>query len=295
MASDLQAKALLKQLQASTSDNSAIPLRKIDVPQDSSWWKRFLRLIFFAVLPLIACVWFILNWAFQCSPSPAAALAKSPPTPAVVPTVKMVGSLFDTTMGRSPSLPGGGAPGAPAAVVVPLVKCYARVDAAGVYSQTQVLKDGMFLAERFTRVLGGMIYNSRYGWYLASDFGCSPGLEEIEVEFMPPVIPTRTVVPTRRPVVAAKTSTPVPVATAAPTATLANGIISFAAPSCDLVSYLVWNVKAVYLVKNGVKVGVPGDNQGQAVITSVCPYSGTLTLAAVSNDGSVLSRSVVIQ
>jgi hypothetical protein len=214
----------------------------------------------------------------------------------VAPTVKLVGSLFDQTMNKAPSLPGlysaPGAPGAPAAVVLPSVRCYARDDVTGVYSPTQVLKGGLFLAEKYTRVLGGMIYNPRYGWYGAVAFGCAEGLDQLEVEFVPPVSPTRTSTP--RPYVAPKPATPVPVATSVPSATLANGILSFSAPSCDLVSYLVWNVKAVYLVKNGVKTGVPGDNGGQAVVTSVCPFTGTLTLAAVTSEGSVLSRSVVI-
>jgi hypothetical protein len=48
------------------------------------------------------------------------------------------------------------------------------------------------------------------------------------------------------------------------------------------------------LIRGGVKTGVPGDWGGQAVLTSVCPYSGTLTLAVVLRDGTIASRDVVV-
>jgi hypothetical protein len=215
----------------------------------------------------------------------------------VAPTVKLVGSLFDQTMNKAPSLPGlysaPGAPGAPAAVLAPSVRCYARDDVTGVYSRTEVLKGGLFLAEKYTRVLGGMIYNPRYGWYGAVAFGCAEGLDQLEVEFVPSVLVTPT--PTRRPAtVVPKAVATVPIPSPVPSPTLTTGIVSFSAPSCSLVSYLAWNVKAAYLIRGGVKTGVPGDWGGQAVLTSVCPYSGTLTLAVVFADGTIASCDVVV-
>src|SRR5450756_1683115 len=112
----LQEQARVKQSAATSLANSAIPLRKVDEVGAASWWKRMFRLVAFGVLPLVAALYFVFSWAFRCSPTPAVALvAPTMPAAAVAaPTVKLVGSLFDQTMGKAPSLPGlYSAPGVP--------------------------------------------------------------------------------------------------------------------------------------------------------------------------------------
>ncbi len=173
----------------------------------------------------------------------------------------------------------------------PSVVCYARVDSQGVISNTSVLANGLFRAEGFTRVNGGMIWNSRFGWHLLSNFGCQAGLEKLEVEYIPPT-PTRkpVIVPTRVPA----TVTPLPTLT--PTITPIPGIVLFDLWDCHAVRWLAWGVSRVYLTIGTAREGVPGDNHGQFVQRDLCGFVGQkIRLDAFFASGTQVFREGVIQ
>jgi hypothetical protein len=170
------------------------------------------------------------------------------------------------------------------------ITCFSQIDAIGVYSATQVLRDGMFLAEKSTRVLGGMIYNGRYGWYHTKDFSCTGDLSTIEVEWISP-IPTSTI--TKAVVVVARSRTPnaPAVPSALPTNTpLPRGVVVWSVDSCTA-QWLVWDVNAVFLNYAGHRDGVAGDNQGAPVVRNLCPYTGTVSIDVYNKDGTIERRS----
>jgi hypothetical protein len=248
------------------------------------------------VLPLIVIV-YIVSSVFKCGPNVAGAGVTST-KPVVVSTLTVVpgtgllgtGGVLGTTdygfKAAYTSVPKVG-------TVVPAtlenrVRCYAVRDARSVYSNTQVLQNGLFWVERYTRVMGGMIFNSKFGWYAVSDFGCAPGLDVLEVEFVGP-----TLTPTSRPVVKA-TSTSVPTVPL-PTPTLRTGIVHFSSDGCRL-SWLVWNVRSVYLIVGGKREPVAGDRGGQFVSYDLVPcVAGVARLEAVGSGGEKYIREIEIQ
>ena len=54
--------------------------------------------------------------------------------------------------------------------------CYARRDSRSPYADAVVYENGLFYAEAFTSVHGGMNWNSRYGWFPIADFACQKGI-----------------------------------------------------------------------------------------------------------------------
>lgn len=172
------------------------------------------------------------------------------------------------------------------------VRCYALRDGVAQYGSGQFLKGGLIWAERWTRVNGGMVYVSSLGWVSQSMVYCYPGLENIEMPFDLPTS-TRVFVPR-----VGSSSTPISNLVVLPTLVrlpTVSGLVSFQAMGCDTVVWYAWDVREVYLVKGGQREAVPGDNAGQPVIRSVCPYTGTLGIVVVGRDGQVVVRSVPVQ
>lgn len=143
------------------------------------------------------------------------------------------------------------------------VKCWARQDTTGVYTATTVLELSLLLVDGYTRANGGMIHHAKLGWFALADFGCAPGLERLEVEFVPPRSPTPR--PSPRPA----TPTAIPVLPSA-TPTLSRGIVLFDLTDCSKVRWLVWGVERVYLTVGSNRQGVPGDERGQPVVRDLC-------------------------
>lgn len=172
------------------------------------------------------------------------------------------------------------------------VRCYATIDAKSIYSDTEVFLGGLFYAEKYTRVFGGRVFNSRLGWYDASVFGCQGDLGSVEVEYIVPKSTATKPVATRQVLRATATLVVVPT----PVDTVRPAGVSFAklaGDSCGVVSYAV-GVKAVYLSYGGKRLGIAGDDRGAPVVTSVCPYSGTVSLDVYFGDGSMQHRSVEV-
>lgn len=241
------------------------------------------------LLPLGVILYIVMN-VFGCGPKNVGAVSVTPTVRVVAtPTVIQLGlGMFGTSDYGFPTVTSSRGQGQ---VVQPTldvrVRCYAVRDASSVYSTTQVLENGLFMVEKYTRVQGGMIFNSRFGWYRVSDFGCQPGLERLEVEF---VGPTRTLTP--RPVVKA-TSTSLPVSPV-PSPTLRSGIISFSADGCRL-SWLVWDVQSVYLVYGGKREPVAGDRSGRSVSYDLVPcVAGVVRLEALRG-GETYIREIMVQ
>ena len=160
----------------------------------------------------------------------------------------------------------------PSATSAARVKCYARQDAHSPLGDAVILSQGLFYADAFTRVNGGMIWNKQFGWFKAADFGCAAGLETLEVEFVqPPGTPTKkpiVIIPTR-------TLTPIPSATLVPaTITPVPGILLFDFFDCADVRWLAWGVTRVYLTVGTSRSGVPGDDNGQPVHRYLCDSVG---------------------
>jgi hypothetical protein len=147
--------------------------------------------------------------------------------------------------------------------IIESVKCWAKKDATGVYTGTVVLELSLFLADGYTRANGGMIHHARLGWYPLADFGCAPGLERLETEFVPPRSPTSR--PTLRPATPTLTLVPPSV-----TPTLSRGIVLFDITDCAKVRWLVWGVERVYLTVGSNRQGVAGDDRGQPVVRDLC-------------------------
>jgi hypothetical protein len=249
------------------------------------------------VLPLIVIA-YIVSSVFKCGPMAAGAATPTKVAVAVTPVASVVpgtgllgtgGMLGSTDYGFKSAYTPAAKPG----TIVPAtlenrVRCYAVRDARSVYSNTVVLQNGLFWVERYTRVMGGMIFNSKFGWYAVSDFGCAPGLDVLEVEFVGP-----TLTPTSRPVVKA-TSTSVPTVPL-PTPTLRTGIVHFSSDGCRL-SWLVWNVRSVYLIVGGKREPVAGDRGGQFVSYDLVPcVAGVARLEAVGSGGEKYIREIEIQ
>ena len=171
---------------------------------------------------------------------------------------------------------------------VPAVPCFANVDTRSIYSNTVVLGNGLFLADKSTRVLGGMIYNERFGWYARKDFTCTGDLATIEVEFVAPLpTPTKTVYSTPRPRTAVPSPSPVPTITNTP---LPSGIVIWSVNSC-IVEWQVNDVMAVYLNYPGnYHTAVVGEVNGGPVIKNLCPITGTVGIDVYKRDGSRDSR-----
>ena len=185
----------------------------------------------------------------------------------------------------------------PSATFSTRVKCYAVKDAHSPYAESVILSQGLFYADAFTRVNGGMIWSKQFGWFMASDFGCAPGIEGLEVEFIQPpgtptkkpivVIPTRTLTPV-------PSTTPIPSAT--PTVTPQPGIVLFDYFDCGDVRWLAWGVTRVYLTVGTNRSGVPGDENGQAVHRDLCDSVGKkVRLDAFLPSGQQIYREGVLQ
>jgi len=185
-----------------------------------------------------------------------------------------------------------------AAQVVPTVgirlRCYARVDARGVYSDVVLPAESLVYADAFTRANQGMIWNRNLGWFSLRDVVCAPGLEHIEVEFIPP---PRSPTPTVTRVVPTRTRTPVPSPTAIPsTPTPLPGILVFEYFDCHQVKWHVWGATGVYLTVGTARRGVAGDNHGAPVVQDLCEYLGSrVRLDVFLRDGSHVYREGLLQ
>lgn len=261
--------------------------------------KRQKDFLFWIVIPTVGFVlvfWYLLVGQYQ-KPSQATPTAvKTGLAPAFgTPGAGGAQSVFalNGNGAQSPLAFGGGESQPRGTATKVVVKCYARIDASGVFTSTLILRDTLFIVEGYTRANGGMIYNSKFDWMASSSFGCQGDVLALEREFVPPT-PRPTATGTRRLVTAIpKTATPLP----QPTATLTSGLILFRATSCDSVTWLAHDVAAVYLTVNGKREGVAGENAGQPIVLSICPISGTTTikLDVVLRNGQVESRGNVLQ
>ena len=133
------------------------------------------------------------------------------------------------------------------------------------------------------------MFNSRFGWYAASNFGCQGDLGSIEVEFLSP---KSTVAATRARIVVVS---PTRVNTLVPTVgnTIRSpGLYSFERVSECAVSSHAVGVQAVYLNYDGRRVGIAGELLGLPVVTSVCPYTGTVGIEVIMRDGLKQSKTL---
>ena len=177
------------------------------------------------------------------------------------------------------------------------VKCYATKDAFSPYTDKVILSQGLFYADAFTRVNGGLIWSQQFGWFKAADFGCAPGIEGLEVEFIQPAgTPTKkpvVIIPTRAPT-SIPSTTPMPSPTLTPTPQ--PGIVLFDYFDCGDVRWLAWGVTRVYLTVGASRSGVPGDENGQAVHRDLCDSVGKkVRLDAFLPSGQQIYREGVLQ
>ncbi len=182
----------------------------------------------------------------------------------------------------------------PTSAPVNKCKCYARVDTHSVYGDVTVYAEGLFYAEAFTRARGGMIWNARFGWFWAKNFGCEPGLDALEVEF---IEPPKTATPKPTIIYPTRTRTPPPTV-ALPTATLTPvpGILLFDVFDCHNVRWLAWGVSRVYLTVGKERWGVEGDVAGQPAQRDLCDHVGErIRLDVFLPSGQQLYREGVLQ
>ena len=248
-------------------------LRVYDSPDDEFKKRRALNLFGGYVLPIVGLL-FLTGYFFFGSSGTGAQNDKAR-TPTVVATVASVGNVFSSSR-----------PAFPSPTIDFRVKCFAREDVRGVYSDTVVYSGGLVVPSRYTRVLEGMIWSDRYGWLPALKFGCNGDLLPIESEF---VMPAATRTPTVPRSIVIRTATPTMTILPPSVPTLATGILLFQSSGCD-VSWHVLNVRAAFVEYAGKREGVPGDVAGKPVIRSFCPYTGTVKLDVWANDGTRQTR-----
>ena len=172
------------------------------------------------------------------------------------------------------------------------VKCYATVDAKSIFSDTQVFAGGLFYVEKYSRVFGGRVFNARLGWYEASIFGCQGDLSQVEVEYIEPKAAV-TKSPTIRSVL--RSPTPVIAFSVSPVATLASGLLLFQSDgSLCTVSSLAVGVSSVYLTYDSKRIGIAGDDHLAPVVTSVCPFSGTVGIEVNFKDGTKQTKKIEV-
>lgn len=271
------------------------PLKAYDHDGDKFTQRRYRGFLINVVLPFALIVlagWYFLVGQYQ---KPVSAATPSPvPTPfSLVNQAVIGGGPVGSVIGGGPV---GSNPVRYEATLVPVssVRCYAVIDSTPVYTGSVVLQNGLFLAERYTRASGGLLYNARFGWHKSNDFGCDTAkLSDIEVEFLPiaTMVASQKVVSTKAVIV--KTPTPVVVPTVIPSPTLVAGLSHFKVSGCE-VSWLAWNVNAVWLTVAGKREGVAGDNGGLPVVRSVCPYVGPVKVDVLLKTGETVSASGVI-
>ena len=286
ISADLRARALQKQR---ASQETHAKLRAYDTGNDEFKKKRGFGLLTGGILPVLffgaLAVWFLLgpkqNTSVEAK-GDATRMATVVNTPALV-----AGGFLGSGSGR---------PTAPLPTLDLRVKCFARADVSGVYSSTVVLSGGMVVPTKYTRVRDGMIWSDRFGWLPLAGFACNGDLVPLEVEF---VVPMPAPTPTVRRVVPVATRIPtfvaIPTLTAIPSPTYQTGVVQFyASGNCD-VTWLVWNVREVWLLWDGKKEGVPGSLDGRPVVRSLCPFVGMVRLEVVGSDGSRYSRSLNLE
>jgi hypothetical protein len=198
---------------------------------------------------------------------------------------------------------GGGSPTAKVAYVVASstpaarIKCYALRDTRSVYADRMIYQNGLFFADAFSRVKGGLIWNQQFGWFWLSDFGCSEGIESLEIEFVEPAASatpkTAVIYPTRTGTsFPSSTLPPSPV----PTITPAAGIVMFDAFACGDVTWLVWGASRVYLTVGTKREGVPGDSNGAPVHRDLCDSIGKKgRIDVFLPNGQQIYREFVVQ
>ena len=193
--------------------------------------KRRFGFVWKVLLPGVVIYFVIMNWLNAGKSSPAVLGASVVPT--VIPTQVVALFAQPTSVFMS-----GGSPSD-----VLKVKCYATISSNSLFgSGSSVDANGLFLAQKFTRVNSGMIYSDKLGWHKVAEFACAPGLDKLEVEF---AMPTAT--RTRVPYVAPSVTRVVPTIVPTVTPTLSDGIAFFSINGCSA-SWLVWNVQSVFLI-----------------------------------------------
>ncbi|MBI5651163.1 MAG: hypothetical protein HZC40_12070 [Chloroflexi bacterium] len=273
-----QAKAKQQQL----SDGAPKQLKEYGTVNDDSAKGRRWQMLFFVVIPLICvciAVWFGFGGGSQAAVDASKPVGASTIAPANLDSI-VQGSQFAFASPPAQKV---------AQAVTPdsRIRCYAIRDTVSI-SNVIIYKEGLFLADRWSRVNGGLLGSKTAGWFPATDFGCQGDLTSLEVEYMMPV-PSPTA--TKRVVVIVPTKIPTSFPTATLSPTLANGILRLDASGCD-VSWLVWNAQAVWIEYAGKREGVAGDSAGKPIFRSMCPYTGTVKLDAWMKDGTRQNRSV---
>jgi len=269
-------------------------LRPYGVTGDRFQQKRYQFCLIYFVVPLalfgIVFYWLLIG-RFQTGSSavvtsvPPGASSGSPASSSLIGGTPAPGglNLGGGLLSMTPAVAG---PVARSSVGVTRIACFAKVDSKSVYSNTVVLANALFWAEKSTRVLGGMIYNDRFGWYRLEAFTCSGDLGTIEVEWFDPR-PTATY--TRGPT---RYHSPVPTVVVIPSlvpTALPVGIVVFRVDGC-VVQWQVNQVNAVFLNYGGVREGVAGEVNGGPVVRSICPYTGTVRIDVYRRDGTIDRR-----
>ncbi len=278
------------------------PLQAYDTGADIYAQRRFRQFLMYVVLPIVVFCgggWYLIMGRPPEQQTSILGTKMSSPT---VRATKIISG--DTVLGGPVGVVGSVTPTAekvayvvPSATPAGRIKCYAIRDAHSPYTDKVILSQGLFFADAFTRVNGGMIWNKQFGWFKLVDFGCAPGIEQLEIEF---VQPPPTAMPKPIVIVPTRTKTPIPSATPlptpVPTVTPQPGIIFFDYFDCGDVTWLAWGVTRVYLTVGTSRSGVPGDENGRAVHRSLCDSVGKkVRLDAFLPNGQQIYREGVLQ
>lgn len=272
--------------QARLKDGAA-KLKSFGASNDDDARRRRSGMIMFVVVPLLlvcVAVWFGFGGGSQQVASAELAKTLTP-----VSTRSLLGGAIN-----QPQSLGGGSGGSPVSTVpLPRLRCYALRDTRSM-SGTVVFASGLFFADGYSRVRGGLVYSRNLGWFPAGDFGCVGDLQSVEREF--DVYPTPIASPTIARVVPVRVFTQVPtvaIPTVVPSPTFVPGIARFTAEGCR-VTWFVSGVQSVYLEYGGKSYGVPGENNGLPMYRDLCPYVGMVNLIAI-NGSARFSRVLEIK
>jgi hypothetical protein len=270
-------------------NDSPESLQQYDTGADKYVVRRYRQFLFYVIVPVVLFCgggWLLLTRPLQ-QQSPSATKLVATVTPRTVSGDNVIGGRIVVTETKVAQV-------VPTQVPVSRLRCYARVDARGVYSDVILPAESLVYADAFTRANQGMIWNKNLGWFSLRDLVCAPGLENFEVEFIPPprsptpkpvvILPTRTRTPLPSPTVPLPTSTPLP------------GVLVWDIFYCHEVRWQVWGASRVYLTIGNNRSGVPGEEYGGPVVRDLCEHVGKrIRLDVFLRDGQQIYREGMLQ